>query len=94
MKPRDIRQKVLRSFGQAVRDRRIELCLSQEKLAELADLHRTYVADIERGTRNVGLLNIVRLGDALGVPPGRLLEGLDNMGTPPILNDITEMTSE
>ena len=52
---------------------RLRLGVSQEKLAELADLHRTYVADIERGNRNVGLVNIVRLADALGVEPGELV---------------------
>lgn len=69
-------ERVLRAFGQAVRLRRRELGLSQEKLVELADLHRTYVADIERGTRNVGLVNIVRLADALGVTVGSLFEGI------------------
>jgi transcriptional regulator with XRE-family HTH domain len=69
-------EKVLRAFGQAVRFRRRELGLSQEKLAELADLHRTYVADIERGSRNVGLVNIVRLAEALGVPAGNLFEAM------------------
>ena len=69
-------EKTLRAFGQAVRCRRQELYLSQEKLAELADLHRTYVADIERGARNVGLVNIVRLAKALGVPVGKLFEGM------------------
>jgi transcriptional regulator with XRE-family HTH domain len=58
---------VLVRFGQAVRKRRVELGLSQEGLAERADLHRTYVADIERGARNVSLKNIEKLATALGV---------------------------
>ena len=66
--------RVLRSFGKAVRKHRRAIGLSQEKLAELADLHRTYIADIERGTRNVGLINIVGLAEALGISPGRLLD--------------------
>ncbi len=45
----------------------MELDLSQESLAERADLHRTYVADIERGARNVSLKNIEKLAKALGL---------------------------
>lgn len=41
------------------------LGLTQEDLAEKADLHRTYIADIERGTRNLSLRNIERLAGAL-----------------------------
>ena len=69
-------QRVLKAFGRAVRKRREELDLSQEKLAELADLHRTYIADIERGTRNVGLINIMRTAEALGITVSELLDGL------------------
>jgi len=54
-------------FGQAVQRRRIELDLSQENLAERADLHRTYIADIERGVRNVSLRSFGKLGRALKV---------------------------
>jgi transcriptional regulator with XRE-family HTH domain len=56
---------ILTRFGQVVRMKRIALDLTQEELAEKADLHRTYVADIERGTRNVSLRNIERLANAL-----------------------------
>jgi transcriptional regulator with XRE-family HTH domain len=68
--------RVLRSFGQAVRKHRQAIGLSQEKLAELADLHRTYIADIERGTRNIGLINIVHLAEALRIAPGKLLDAI------------------
>jgi transcriptional regulator with XRE-family HTH domain len=50
---------------------------SQEKLAEKADLHWTYVGGIERGERNISLQNIVKIARALGVTSGRLLKGLD-----------------
>lgn len=46
---------------------------SQEKLAFVAGLDRSYVSAIERGERNVGLDNLARLADALGVPLGELL---------------------
>ncbi|MDD2348009.1 MAG: helix-turn-helix transcriptional regulator [Kiritimatiellae bacterium] len=57
---------VLVCFGQAIRSRRIALDLTQEVFAEKAELHRTYIADIERGTRNVSLQNIEKLAHALG----------------------------
>jgi len=61
-------------FGKRLRGLRLERGLSQEKLAELADLHRNYVGGVERGERNIALLNIVALSRALQVRPGKLLE--------------------
>lgn len=66
----------LLEFGKRVRARRNELGLSQEALADLAGVHRTYVGSAERGERNVALLNILRIATALGVKPGSLLDGL------------------
>ncbi len=57
----DIRER----FGFAVRVRREELGLTQEDLADKAGIHRTYVSDIERGSRNVSIINIERLALAL-----------------------------
>jgi transcriptional regulator with XRE-family HTH domain len=65
--PADDHAELLRAFGRAVRGLRTERGLSQERLAELAGIHRTYVADVERGERNVGLVNVARLADGLGV---------------------------
>jgi transcriptional regulator with XRE-family HTH domain len=57
---------ILVRFGRAIRSKRLLLDLTQEELAEKAELHRTYIADIERGTRNVSLQNIEKLALALG----------------------------
>jgi len=54
-------------LGQAIRRRRQELSISQEELAARAGLHRTYLADVERGSRNVALLNIEKIARALEV---------------------------
>lgn len=52
-------------FGKAVRERRLELGLTQEQLAYEAGLNRSYITDIERGARNLSLTNIARLVHAL-----------------------------
>ena len=61
------------AFGDSVRRRRTELGLTQEDLAERAVLHRTYVGGIERGERNISLLNLLLIARALETEPGNLL---------------------
>lgn len=65
-----------RKFGERIRSLRKEAGLSQEELADAAGLHRTYIGAIERGERNISLINIVQLARALRVKPASLLEGL------------------
>lgn len=64
---------VLVRFGKRLRETRARVGVSQEKLAELAKLHRTYVSSVERGKRNISLLNIERLARALGVSLAELM---------------------
>ncbi len=64
----------LRAFGERVRYLRDQRGWSQEELAFRAELHRTYVSSVERGTRNIALINICRLADALGVNPATLMD--------------------
>lgn len=61
-------ESVLVRFGKNLRKLREKAGVSQEKLAALAGLHRTYVSSIERGERNISLLNIEKLAIALCVP--------------------------
>ena len=55
-------------FGIRVREQRIALNLSQEKLANIADIDRTYLPDIENGKRNVSLAVAEKIAKALNVP--------------------------
>lgn len=68
---------VLTQVGARLRELRRKLGISQEELAERASLHRTYVGGIERGERNVAVLNLVRLAAALKVEPAELLVGIN-----------------
>lgn len=54
-------------FGKAIREYRMKKGISQEDLAELCGLHRTYISEVERGVRNVSLINIEKICEALGV---------------------------
>ena len=63
-------------FGSRVRRHRKKLGWTLEELAEEAEMHWTYVGSVERGERNLSLVNIVRLARALGVGPEELVRGL------------------
>lgn len=67
------KNKILVDFGNRVRELRQERKLSQEKLAELADLHRTYIGMIERGEKNITLVNIDKIAKALNVNKKELI---------------------
>ena len=66
-------QQVLLQFGRRLRMLREQRGLSQEALAAVAGLHRTYVGSAERGERNVALLAIDRMARGLGAHPADLL---------------------
>jgi transcriptional regulator with XRE-family HTH domain len=54
-------------LGEAIRKQRLRLGLTQEQLAERADLHWTYISGIERGQRNVSIMNLHNIASALEV---------------------------
>jgi transcriptional regulator with XRE-family HTH domain len=66
-----------KQFGENVRALRTKWDLSQEALAELSGLHRTYISGVERGVRNPTLSIIIQLADALKVHPSQLLGRTD-----------------
>ena len=68
------RKKELLKFGKRLREIRLKKGYSQEKLAELASLHRNYIGMIERGERNVTLLNIKKIARALKIETKELFE--------------------
>jgi len=61
------------AFGKIIRQKRQDLGLTQEKLAESSGLHPTYVGSVERGERNIALENIISLAKALGCSPKELM---------------------
>ena len=65
---------VLVTFGIHLRTLRLKQKLSQEQLAELANVHRTYIGMLERGEKNVTLKTIMKLANALEIPPYELLK--------------------
>lgn len=69
-----MKEDILIKFGERVRDLRKEQGLSQEQLAHVADLHRTYIGMIERAEKNITLLNIEKIAKALNIQVYKLLQ--------------------
>ena len=69
-------EEVLKKFADKVRELRIKKNLSQEKLGELSNLHRTYIGMVERAEKNISLKNIQKIAKALNVRLENLFEGL------------------
>ncbi len=66
--------KILQLFGSHVKKIRQQLELSQEQLASLSELDRTYISGIERGKRNISLINIVKLASSLNITTSKLMD--------------------
>ncbi|MBK5262968.1 MAG: helix-turn-helix transcriptional regulator [Peptostreptococcaceae bacterium] len=70
----DSKQKILIKFGERVREIRKGKGLSQEELAHKADLHRTYIGMIERAEKNITLINIEKIANALEIGIANLIK--------------------
>lgn len=68
------KQKILVKFGDRVRELRKQRGLSQEQLSFKADLHRTYIGMVERAERNITLINIEKIANALNVSVKNLMD--------------------
>jgi transcriptional regulator with XRE-family HTH domain len=72
---RRVRPDIRERFGFAVKVRQEELKLTQEDLADKAGIHRSYLPDVERGARNLNLINIDQLANALTLSMGGVMGG-------------------
>lgn len=73
-----MKSKILLKYGQVVRKIRLEKGISQETLADLSGLHRTYMSDVELGKRNVSLENIDRIANALEVSISEIFKQIES----------------
>jgi transcriptional regulator with XRE-family HTH domain len=62
----------LRRLGDAIREKRSQIGVSQEDYAELCDLHRTYIGQVERGEKNISFISILRIATAFKMKPSEL----------------------
>jgi transcriptional regulator with XRE-family HTH domain len=73
---RETKSEAAKIFGARVRENRQRLGISQETLAQLSDVHWTFVGQVERGTRNLSLHNIIKIAGGLDVDPAILVAGI------------------
>lgn len=67
-------KQILKQFGKRVREEREKQGISQERLGELAKVHRTYIGMIERAEKNITLTNMEKIARALGKKVGNLVD--------------------
>lgn len=66
-----------KAFGQVIRELRMAKNISQEKLAEISDLDRSYISDVERGIKTASIVTAIKLAYALNSTPGELFNKLE-----------------
>lgn len=70
---------IAKRIGRRIRSYRVELGLSQEKLAEMSGCHSTYIGQIERGEKNATLESVEKISSALKVPLSKLFDKIENV---------------
>ena len=78
-KSKQHRKKALKALGEAIRNRRVDLELTQEELGVVVELHRTYVTDIEGGLRNLSFLTLLRFAKGLNCPLSELISDAEDL---------------
>ena len=73
-----MKSEILLKYGQVIRKIRLEKNISQEMLADLSGLHRTYMSDVELGKRNVSLENIDKVAKALEVSISEIFRQIES----------------
>ena len=67
------------AFGIVLKQRRIEIGISQEELAHSCDLHRTYISSLERGIKTPTLVTIFKLSPILNIKPSELIKKVEEL---------------
>jgi len=70
-------EKILKSFGETIKTLRKRRGISQEELAHLSGLDRSYVGGVERGERNISLINILKIANALNLSLNQLFKEIN-----------------
>ncbi|HEY9778295.1 MAG TPA: helix-turn-helix transcriptional regulator [Planktothrix sp.] len=68
-----LEDQIILALSMVLRERREGLSLSQSELARLSGLHRSYIGDLERGSRNISVRNLTRLAEAMDMQPSKLM---------------------
>ena len=68
----DMKDLWLSALGEAISERRLHINMTQQELADLSGVHRTYISDIERGTRNVTVTTANKISSALDIATSKL----------------------
>lgn len=72
-----------KQIGERLRSLRVSAGLTQERLAERADMHPTYIGQLERGEKNATIESFCKLANALNVPPAQLFAHLPSQNSQP-----------